>query len=93
MVEAYADAARRCVRAGLEAARVCAERGHHVTLLEATDQLGGQFRLASTLDSQPEFMRLLDWYATELARLDVGVRRSTRGAAGRPNPATLASQE
>ncbi len=68
--------------AGLEAARVCAERGHHVTLLEAADQLGGEFRLASTLDSRPEFARLLDWYTTELARLEVDVRRSTRADAG-----------
>ena len=32
--------------AGLEAARVAAERGHHVTLMERGPELGGQFRLA-----------------------------------------------
>jgi len=32
--------------AGLEATRVAAERGHHVTLAEASDKLGGKFRLA-----------------------------------------------
>ena len=32
--------------AGLEAARVCAERGHKVVLFEAGSQLGGQVRLA-----------------------------------------------
>src|SRR3546814_5334186 len=32
--------------AGLEAARVAAERGHQVTLAEASDKLGGQFRRA-----------------------------------------------
>ena len=32
--------------AGLEAARVAAEQGHKVTLTEASDRLGGQFRLA-----------------------------------------------
>ena len=31
--------------AGLEAARVCAERGHKVVLSEAGSQLGGQVRL------------------------------------------------
>ena len=31
---------------GMEAARVAAERGHQVTLAEASHQLGGQFRLA-----------------------------------------------
>ena len=30
--------------AGLEAARVAAERGHHVTLREAAEELGGQWR-------------------------------------------------
>ena len=32
--------------AGLEAARVCAERGHKVILFEASTQLGGQVILA-----------------------------------------------
>ena len=32
--------------AGLEAARVAAERGHRVTLAEAAPELGGRFRLA-----------------------------------------------
>jgi NADPH-dependent 2,4-dienoyl-CoA reductase/sulfur reductase-like enzyme len=33
--------------AGLEAARVAAERGHSVTVLEAASQAGGQARLAA----------------------------------------------
>ncbi len=33
--------------AGLEAARVAAERGHEVVLFEAADQPGGQIRLAA----------------------------------------------
>jgi 2,4-dienoyl-CoA reductase-like NADH-dependent reductase (Old Yellow Enzyme family) len=67
--------------AGLEAARTAALAGHEVTVLEAEAEIGGQFRLAARLPSKPEFGRLLDWYATELSRLAVDLRRSTRADA------------
>jgi len=63
---------------GLEAARTAAERGHDVTLVEAAPQVGGQYRLAAQLASRAEFGRLLDWYITELERLAVDLRLSTR---------------
>ena len=46
--------------AGLEAARVAAERGHHVTLFERSSQLGGALRWAAVLhpENQP-FLRYL----------------------------------
>src|SRR5262249_47361706 len=46
--------------AGLEAARVAAERGHHVRLFERSGQLGGALRWASLLhpENQP-FLRYL----------------------------------
>ena len=46
--------------AGLEAARVAAERGHHVWLFERSSQLGGALRWASVLhaENQP-FLRYL----------------------------------
>jgi 2,4-dienoyl-CoA reductase (NADPH2) len=46
--------------AGLEAARVAAERGHHVTLFERASQLGGALRWAAVLhpENQP-FLRYL----------------------------------
>jgi 2,4-dienoyl-CoA reductase-like NADH-dependent reductase (Old Yellow Enzyme family)/predicted amino acid-binding ACT domain protein len=64
--------------AGLEAARTAALAGHDVTIVEAGETIGGQFRLAASLPSKPEFGRLLDWYAAELRRLAVDVRLSTR---------------
>jgi 2,4-dienoyl-CoA reductase-like NADH-dependent reductase (Old Yellow Enzyme family) len=67
--------------AGLEAARSAAERGHRVVLVEAGPALGGQFAIAASLASRPEFGRLIDWYADELARLGVDVRLSTPGDA------------
>ena len=47
--------------AGLEAARVAAERGHQVTLVEASDRLGGQFRLAGMQPRRQQILDYLDW--------------------------------
>jgi pyruvate/2-oxoglutarate dehydrogenase complex dihydrolipoamide dehydrogenase (E3) component len=63
--------------AGLEAARSAADRGHEVVLAEAGAELGGQFAIAASLASRPEFGRLIPWYADELARLGVDVRLRT----------------
>ncbi len=60
--------------AGLEAARVAAERGHRVTLLERDGELGGQFRLAGRQPSRTQIGDLLAWYGRRLAALGVDVR-------------------
>ncbi|MFC2969783.1 oxidoreductase [Acidimangrovimonas pyrenivorans] len=61
--------------AGLEAARVAAERGHEVVLAEASGDLGGQFRLAGMQPRQAQILDLIDWYESEFRRLGVSVRR------------------
>lgn len=58
--------------AGMEAARVSAERGHRVTLLERNRQLGGALRLASTVHSDNE--RFLRYLLDEMQRLPISVR-------------------
>lgn len=63
--------------AGLEAARVSAERGHKVTLAEAGDRLGGQFSLAGMQPRRGQINDLLDWYARQLSQLGVEVRLNT----------------
>jgi NADPH-dependent 2,4-dienoyl-CoA reductase/sulfur reductase-like enzyme len=60
--------------AGLEVARVAAERGHSVTLMERQSRLGGQFRLAGLQPSRGQITDLLEWYARSLESLGVEVR-------------------
>ena len=60
--------------AGLEAARVAAERGHEVTVLEAAAQAGGQIRLAVQNPRRRELIGIVDWRLAELERLGVGIR-------------------
>ena len=60
--------------AGLEAARVAAERGHRVTLFEAAGELGGQAGLLRRVPGREAFTGIVDWLASEVARLGVDVR-------------------
>ncbi|OED40950.1 N-methylproline demethylase [Chromatiales bacterium (ex Bugula neritina AB1)] len=59
--------------AGLEAARVCALRGHSVTLIEASDKPGGQLRLAARASWRRDLIGIVDWYAAELNLLGVTI--------------------
>lgn len=60
--------------AGLEAARVLAERGHDVVLFEAADRLGGQLVLAAKARLRRDLIGIVDWRIAELERLGVDVR-------------------
>jgi thioredoxin reductase len=60
--------------AGMEAARVAAERGHQVTLAEALGDLGGQFRLAGLAPRRGQITELIAWYLRQFEKLGVEVR-------------------
>jgi len=59
---------------GLEAARVAATRGHHVTVIEAADQPGGQVRLAAQSKRRAELIGIIDWRMAQCAARDVDFR-------------------
>jgi mycofactocin system FadH/OYE family oxidoreductase 1 len=59
--------------AGLEAARVLAERGHRVRLAERGPALGGMLTAAAAAAGRHRLGVVLDWWRRELARLDVTV--------------------
>jgi dimethylglycine catabolism A len=60
--------------AGMEAARVCAQRGHDVTLFEKAPVLGGQITLAARLAARDQMAGITRWLSMELARMKVDVR-------------------
>ncbi|HYG95195.1 MAG TPA: NADPH-dependent 2,4-dienoyl-CoA reductase [Nocardioides sp.] len=64
--------------AGLATAVSAAERGHEVTLVEASPQIGGQFRLAMQIPGKEEFAETLRYYSRRLEVLGVNVKLSTR---------------
>ncbi len=63
--------------AGLECARSAAERGHAVTLYEASDHLGGALNLAANCPNRTEFKLPLLWWASELDRLGADIHLNT----------------
>ena len=60
--------------AGLEAARVCGERGHEVRLIESSNRLGGQVLLAAQASWRRDLIGIVDWRGRELERLGVDLR-------------------
>jgi len=63
--------------AGCEAARVAALRGHMVTLLEKSPQLGGNLLAGGVPDFKEDDIELIKWYDYELKKLDVKVLLNT----------------
>src|SRR3546814_15972340 len=61
--------------AGMEAARRLDIKGHNVTLIEGSNQLGGTLRFASLAYEPNE--RLLDWLKRQVGQSRIDVRLGT----------------
>jgi 2,4-dienoyl-CoA reductase (NADPH2) len=63
--------------AGMEAARVAAERGHDVTLFEKSDHVGGQLDYAIIAPAKEALTSITEYYDRQFAKLGVDVRLNT----------------
>lgn len=68
--------------AGMEAARVSAERGHDVVLFEASDRLGGQINIAAQATWRTALGGIVRWFDIVLRKRNVDIRLNSRADTG-----------
>jgi len=62
---------------GMEVARLCAMRGHDVTLYEKTGELGGVFVAAAAPDFKEADKKLVRWYKKQIRDNKIDIRMNT----------------
>ena len=67
--------------AGMEAARVAAERGHQVVLFERSERLGGQVKLVMKTPMRESFEEIIRFGEKQLPKLGVEVRLGVEASA------------
>lgn len=67
--------------AGLAFSCTAAQRGHDVTLFDASDRIGGQFNMAKRIPGKEEFYETLRYFGRQLELSGVNVRLGTRVSA------------
>jgi 2,4-dienoyl-CoA reductase (NADPH2) len=63
--------------AGLAAATVAAQRGHSVTLFEASGEIGGQFNIAKQIPGKEEFYETIRYFNKQLQVTGVELKLNT----------------
>jgi len=66
---------------GLEAARICAIRGHQVSIIDKADKVGGTANIASVPNFKKRYRGLIEWYNTQLNKLGVEIQLNTKATA------------
>ena len=64
--------------AGMACATTAAERGHDVTLFEASDRIGGQFNIAKQIPGKEDFNETLRYFGKRIETTGVKLRLNTR---------------
>ena len=64
--------------AGMEAAFIAAQRGHHVVLVDKQEEPGGQLRIASVPPAKQELTRVIKYQSSRLADAGVDVRMGVK---------------
>ncbi|MBW1815514.1 MAG: FAD-dependent oxidoreductase, partial [Deltaproteobacteria bacterium] len=63
--------------AGMEVARVCAIRGHDVTLMEKNEKLGGTVAALALDPLNAEFKNFIDYLTVQMEKLNIDVKLNT----------------
>ena len=63
--------------AGMAYATTAAERGHQVTLIDASDEIGGQFNLAKRIPGKEEFYETIRYFNRMVEVLGIDLRLNT----------------
>jgi 2,4-dienoyl-CoA reductase (NADPH2) len=66
---------------GLAYATVAAERGHAVTLYEASDSIGGQFKMAMAIPGKEDYRETIRYYGAMIDRLGIDLRLNSKADA------------
>ncbi len=64
--------------AGLAAATTAAQRGHAVTLIDSSDEIGGQFNMAKRVPGKEEFNETLRYFAKQIELTGVNLQLNRR---------------
>lgn len=70
--------------AGMETARVAAERGHTVTLIDEREEIGGQLNYSKRIPGKQEFYETLRYFRVQLDKLGVDIHLETTVHADHP---------
>ena len=67
--------------AGMAASTVAAERGHNVTLFDASSEIGGQFNIAKQIPGKEEFYETIRYFNRQIELTGVNLQLNTKVSA------------